>query len=101
MRNKLIVTVQNFAVQYFAVLFFGGGQEKDLGMSDKQFTSNISNLEPRIEIVSDTKNQRKKNMLSEIRFNEKEVLRDDLFTARSKTFGRVGCNAKRMCLIGK
>ena len=53
-------------------------------MSDQQVTSKISNSEPRIEIVSDTKNQRKKNMLSEIRFNEKEVLRDDLFTARSK-----------------
>ena len=40
----------------FAVIFvFGGGQEKDLGMSDQQVTSNISNLEPRIEIVSDTK----------------------------------------------
>ena len=74
MRNKLIVTVQNFAVQYFAVLFLEEGRRKTLGclINKLRRTSRIWNPELKSSVIQN--NQRKKTLLSKISFQWKRSL---------------------------
>ena len=74
MRNKLIVTVQNFAVQYFAVFFSEEGRRKTLGclINKLRRKSRIRNPELKSSVIQ--KKSAQENLLSKISLQWKRSL---------------------------